>query len=135
MSGGTNREIVRPLYEAFNNRDWDALFGGADSDFAFTFHNVGTSAGTRRGRDEVVAFAEEYGGAFDKLVWEPEEFIESRERVVVFVSVCSRPPGGSVDLVVRNGHLWTIRDYLALSLESFPDPDAALEAAGLSQRG
>jgi ketosteroid isomerase-like protein len=131
MSEGRNTEIVRPLYEAFNNRDWDALFRGTDSDFAFTYHNVGTSAGTRRGRDEVVAFADEYGDAFDKLIWEPEEFIEGRDRVVVLVSVCSRPPGGNVDLVVRNGHLWTIHDAVALSLESFPDPDAALEAAGL----
>lgn len=124
-------EIVRPLYEAFNNRDWDALFRATDSDFAFTYHNVGTSAGTRRGRDEVVAFAEEYGDAFDKLIWEPDEFIEGRDRVVVFVNVRSRPPGGSVDLVVRNGHLWAIDDGLVLSLESFPDPERALEAAGL----
>ena len=54
-----NVEIVRPIYEAFNRRDWDALFRNADPEFAFTYHNVGTDAGTRRGRKEVVAFAEE----------------------------------------------------------------------------
>ena len=50
-------------------------------------------------------FAEEYGGAFDKLIWEPEEFFDDEDRVVAFVSVRTRPPGGGVDLVVRNGHL------------------------------
>jgi ketosteroid isomerase-like protein len=131
MAEGPNTEIVRPLCDAFNKRDWDALFRGTDPDFAFTYHNVGTSARTRRGRDQVVAFYEEYGDAFDKLIWEPEEFIEGPDRVVVIVSVCSRPLGGSVDLVVRAGHLWTIHDGVALSLESFPDPDTAIEAAGL----
>jgi SnoaL-like domain len=69
-----NVEIVRPIYEAFNRRDWDALFCHTDPEFTFTYRNPGLTpdAGIRRGREEVVAFAEEYGGAFDKLIWEPE---------------------------------------------------------------
>jgi ketosteroid isomerase-like protein len=126
-------EIVRAIYKAFNRRDWDALFRDMDPNFAFTYHNVGTSAGTRRGREEVVAFSEEYGGSFDRLSWEPEELFERTGQIVAFVGVHSRPPGGSVDLVVRNGHLWTIRDGVVLSLESFPDPEAALEAAELQE--
>ena len=128
-----NVEIVRAIYEAFNRRDWDALFGDADPGTAFIYHNVGTDAGTRRGREEVVAFAEEYGGAFDKLIWEPEEFFDREDRVVAIVSVRSRPPGGDVDLVVRNGHLWTIHGGVVLSMESFPTPESALEASGLSE--
>jgi ketosteroid isomerase-like protein len=128
-----NIEIVRPIYEAFNRRDWDALFRDADPEIAFIYHNVGTDAGTRRGREEVVAFAEEYGGAFDKLIWEPEEFFDREDRVVAIVSVRSRPPGGDVDLVVRNGHFWTIHAGVVLSMESFPTPETALEAAGLSE--
>ena len=44
-----NVEIVRPVYEAFNRRDWDALFRDADPEIAFIYHNVGTDAGTSRG--------------------------------------------------------------------------------------
>ena len=128
-----NVEIVRPIYEAFNRRDWDALFRDTDPEFAFTYHNVGTDAGIRRGRKEVVAFSEEYGGAFESLTWEPEEFLDRQDRVVVFVSVHSRPRGGDVDLVVRNGHLWTIHGGVVLSLESFPRPESALDAAGLRE--
>ena len=45
----------------------------------------------------------------------------------------ARPKGGSADLVVRNGHLWTLRDGTILSMKSFPDPNEALEAVGLSE--
>jgi ketosteroid isomerase-like protein len=128
-----NVEIVRPIYEAFNRRDWNALFRDTDPGFAFTYHNVGTSAGVRRGREQVVAFSEEYGGAFESLTWELEEFFDRDDRVVACVCVRSRPPGGGLDLVVRNGHLWTIRDGVVLSLESFPTLERALEAAGLSE--
>jgi ketosteroid isomerase-like protein len=125
---------VRAIYEAFNRRDWDGLFRHTDLEFAFTYRNPGQTAdaGTRRGREEVVAFADEYGGGFDRLIWEPEEFFEAEDQVVVFVSVHMRPRGGGVDLVVPHGHLWTIGDGLVLSLESFPEPQTALEAAGLT---
>jgi ketosteroid isomerase-like protein len=127
-----NVEIVRAIYEAFNRRDWDAAFRDADLEFAMTTQ-LGPDAGTRRGREEVVAFAEEYSGAFDRLIWEPEEFFEREDQVVAFVSVRSRPRGGGVDLVVRNGHLWTIHEGVVLSMETFPKPNSALEAAGLSE--
>ena len=130
-----NVEIVRRKYEAFNRRDWDALFGDTDPEFAFRYRNPGPTpdAGIRRGRDEVVAFAEEYGGGFDRLIWEPQEFFDRKQWVVAFVSVHIRPRGGGVDMVVPNGHLWTIQSDVAQSLESFPRPEDALAAAGLSE--
>jgi ketosteroid isomerase-like protein len=81
----SNVEIIRAAYEAFNSRDWDALFRHADPDFAFTYRNPGLTpdAGTPRGRDEVIAFSDEYGGAFESLIWKPERFVEAEDRVVV----------------------------------------------------
>ena len=130
-----NVEILRAIYEAFNRRDWDAMFRHTDPEFTFTYRNPGPTpdARTRRGREEVMAFAEEYGGAFDKLIWEPEKFFDGEDRIVAFVNVHSRPRGGSVDIVVPNGHLWKVREGVVLSFESLPEPQSALEAAGLSQ--
>jgi ketosteroid isomerase-like protein len=127
-----NVKIVRSIYEALNRRDWDAAFRDADLEFALTTQR-GPEAGTRRGREAVVAFAEEYAGTFDSLIWEPEEFFERDDQVVAVVSIRSRPRGGGVDLVIQNGHLWTFRDGAVLSMESFPKPQGALEAAGLSE--
>lgn len=72
-----------------------------------------------------------YGGAFEKLLWEPEEFIDCGEQVMVRVDVRSRPPGAAVDLVARHGHLWSLRNGVVLSMHSFPTQERALEAAGL----
>jgi hypothetical protein len=36
-------------------------------------------------------------------------------------------------MVVPNGHLWKVRGGVVLSFESFPEPQSALEAAGLSE--
>ena len=45
----------------------------------------------------------------------------------------SRPKGGSIDIEVRIGHLWTVRDGLLRSLKTFAVREEALEAAGLSE--
>jgi hypothetical protein len=34
-----NVEVVRAIYEAFNRRDWDAMFRHTDLEFAFTYRN------------------------------------------------------------------------------------------------
>jgi len=52
---------------------------------------------------------------------------------VALVTTRARPKGGSVDIVVRNGHLWTVRDGTIRSLKTFPKREAALEAAGLRE--
>jgi ketosteroid isomerase-like protein len=93
----------------------------------------GPNSGTKRGRDGVQGFLEDYISAFGTVVWEPEEFSESGDQVVVLITTRSRPKGGSVDIVTRNGHLWTIRDEAIISMETFPDPAEALEAAGQAE--
>jgi ketosteroid isomerase-like protein len=127
-----NVEIVREVYDAFNRRDWDAAFRTSHPDIELTTQR-GPNAGTRRGRKPVQEFIEDYIAAFDNLIWEPDEFFDSGKQVVVFVNVRSRPKGGNVDMEVRNGHLWTIRDGTILSIKTFPAREEALEAAGLRE--
>jgi ketosteroid isomerase-like protein len=127
-----NVETVRVIYEAINRNDWDAAFSKAAPDFRLTTQ-LGPEAGTRRGREEAVAFVEDLRGAFVRLTWEPEEFFDLGSRVVVFVAVRSRPRNADRDLVVRNGHLWTIDKGTVLSMQSFPSPEDAVKAAGPSE--
>ena len=122
-----NVEIVRRVYEALNKGDWDAAFRYAHPDFEVTTQR-GPSAGTHRQRDAVQAYAEDYIEAFDNFAIEPEEFVENADQVMVVVTRRARPKGGSVDIVVRNGHLWTLRDGKIVSMKSFPDPEKAREA-------
>ena len=129
-----NVERLRAMYEAFNRRDWDALFRHTDLEFAFTYRNAGRTpdSGTRRGRDEVVAFAEEYGSAFDSLIWNPEEFFDREDRVVALgrshaSSGWRRRPGDPPRTPLDDSR------WRCCSLESFPEPESALEAAELEE--
>jgi ketosteroid isomerase-like protein len=127
-----NVEIVRPIYDSLTRRDWDAVFRDTHPDFEMTTQR-GPTAGTNRGREAVQAFIEDAMAAFDNLVFEPEEVLENGDQVVAVVTTRARPKEGSVDIVVRNGHLWTVRDGTIFSMTSFPAPGKALEAAGLSE--
>ena len=121
--------MVRRVYDAWNRGDWDAVFRDAHPDAELTTQR-GPDAGTKRQRDEVQKFVDDYSSAFDNFAVEPEEFFPIGDQVVVFVTRRARPKGGDVDMVVRNGHLWRFRDGRILSMTSFPDPEAALQAAG-----
>src|SRR4051794_21564543 len=127
-----NVEIVRRVYDALNQGDWDAVFRDAHPDFEVTTQR-GPDAGTHRRREGVQGFGADYLEAFDSMVFEPEEVIENGDQVVVVVTRRARPRGGSLDVVVRNGHLWTVRGGKILSMKSFPDPAKAIEAVGLSE--
>src|SRR2546421_6605119 len=128
-----NVEIVRGVYDALNHGDWDVVFRDMHPNFEMTIQR-GPDAGTHRQREAVQSFGEDYFATFENHVFEPEEFFEIGDQVLVLLTRRARPKGGSVDLVVRNGHLWTVRDRTILSMKSFPDPEKALEAVGLSEQ-
>jgi len=67
------------------------------------------------------------------MTFEPEEFRETDDQVVVLVTRRARARRSGSEMVVRNGHLWTVRDGSILSMRSFPDPGRALEALGLRE--
>ena len=128
-----NVEIVRRVYDALNHGDWDAVFRETHPDFELTTQRA-PGAGTHRQREAIQAFGEDYLAAFDNMTFEPEEFIENGDQVLVLLTRRARARGGgTAEIVVRNGHLWTVRDGAIVSMKSFPDPEKAVEAAGLRE--
>ena len=125
-------EIVRPIYDAFNRRDWDAVFSAAHVDFELPIQRM-PEAGTKRGREQVQSFFEEYVAAFDNFLLEPEKFFAGAHQVVVFVKACGQIKGGSATVESRHAHVWTVRDGTILSLTLFPKREKALAAAGLKE--
>ena len=67
---------------------------------------------------------------FDEVVFEPEEFVEAGDQVLVVLTRRARPKGGDADMVVRNGHLFTFRNGRIMSMRSFPDPKEGRKVAG-----
>jgi ketosteroid isomerase-like protein len=129
-----NVEIVRRLYDAFSREDWDAAVRDVHPDSVVTFKG-GPRAGTYPGgSEELRAVIEEVRAGFDSWITEPLEFFESGERVVAIVNNRLRPKGGiSGEFEYRNGTIWTIRDGKIRSMVQFPNPEEALEAAGLRE--
>jgi ketosteroid isomerase-like protein len=128
-----NVEIIRRIYDAGNRGDWEAAFRDAPEDLEVTF-KAGPKSGTHRGREEVQAALEDMFSGFELWITEPLEFFESGDQVVAVVNHRLRPKGGtSGEFEFRNGHIWTIRDGMVVSLVGFPTPEETLEAAGLSE--
>jgi ketosteroid isomerase-like protein len=131
MSQG-NAEAVRRVYDALNHGDWDAVFRDMHPEVEITFQR-GPGAGTHRQREAVQGFLEDYIAAFDNMVFEPKELLENGDQIVALVTRRARLKGASGELVVRNGHVWTVRDGTIMSMKSYPDPEKALQAAGLRE--
>jgi uncharacterized protein len=127
-----NVEVVRRLYKALGRDDWDGVFRDAHPGIEMTTQ-AGLMAGTFRGRDAIQRQIEDVRSPYDVWAMEPDQFFEGGDSVVAFVRITSRPKGGSVDMEVRVGHLWTIREGRIQALKTFPVREEALEAAGLSE--
>ena len=128
-----NVEVVRSVYAAFNRGDWDGVFRHLHPDFELTTPARGLDAGMFRGREENQEFWEDFFRPYEAVTAEPVEFFESGDQLVVFLETRLRPKDSSAQIEVRTGHLWTIRDGTLVSLGLFPEPEQALEAAGLRE--
>jgi ketosteroid isomerase-like protein len=128
-----NVEIVRQVYEAFNRGDWDAVYRDFAEDAKMTTPARGLDAGIFRGREEHQAYWEDFFRPYEAVTTEPVEFFESDDQLVVFIKTRARPKDSSAEVEFGTGHLWTIRDGTVLSLRIFPEPEKALEAAGLRE--
>jgi ketosteroid isomerase-like protein len=131
-----NVEMVRSIYDAVNRGDWDAAFRDQHPDVELTTPPgpvAGPNAATYRGRAEIQGFWEEMQTPFEALSVEPEEFFEHGDQIAVVVRGRMRPKGSSGEIENRTGALWTLRDGKIVSMQIYPKPQEARQAAGLSE--
>jgi ketosteroid isomerase-like protein len=117
-------ETLRLIYEAASRGDWEAVLERMDPDVVWKT----IRAGTHRGHEEVRRFLEDMTAPFEEIVFEPEEFFERGDRIVVFVRSKARPSGADGMIENRIGHLWTMRKGMPVRCETFPRREDALEA-------
>jgi ketosteroid isomerase-like protein len=126
-------EILREGYEAFNRREWEALFQEAAPDFELITADRGPVPGTYRGVQEARRVLEDLFEPFEEVSAEPQEHRTAPDgRIVTLLVMRFRPHGSTAFVENRIAHVWTFRNGAAVRLHVFPEREKALEAAGLA---
>ena len=128
-----NVEIVRRVYEAFNQRRRDVLAELLEREFLSYPNPDDPEQGARKGYDENVAFIETQWKALPGLHTEIEEAIGAGNDVVALVRHTARVPGSDSQIDRHEAHLWSLREGRVVSLREFATREQAIEAAGLRE--
>jgi ketosteroid isomerase-like protein len=126
-----NVAILRAAYAAWNRNDLNGVIDILDPEVHWELPEEGINAGSYRGRAGVRKLVETYLDAFDSFRLEPERFVGTGDRIVVFLRMSVRGRGSGAEIELRPAHVWTMRNGKALRMETFPRGEHALEAAGL----
>ena len=129
MSGSSATNLVRALYTAIGERNYDAGFALLSEDFEWLEPTQSLNGGRHRGFQALRPAIEAQLDVFDQFAIEPEGFFEHGERVAVSVRQRARGGASGVEVEIRIGHLWTVRGGKIVRLEVFPAREDARGAA------
>ena len=88
--------------------------------------------GTFHGYDGLARSARELFETFRDIHWVPVRLIDSGDHVVATVDTRAYGKQSGVEVNVRGGHVWTLREGRIVAWHVYMDPTQAIEAAGLS---
>jgi ketosteroid isomerase-like protein len=120
-------EFVARVYEAINARDREAIKALTAPDIV-----VGTTVEAYRGPEALLEWLDEGDDAFDEFSVELLEVEELAGHVLASMRQRGRGKASGAEVDHRFTHVWTIRDGLGTSLQSFAHRDDAVRYA---QRG
>jgi ketosteroid isomerase-like protein len=124
-----NVEIVRSIYD-----EW--LRGGLaldmfDPEMAMLESKLLPGAASAYGIDAVQKYMESFANYWDEIRFEPQEYIEAGEQVVVIARLVGRGKSSGVDVTRTWAYVWTLRGQKALCMQGYADHAEALKAVGL----
>ena len=130
-----NVEVARHAYDAFLRSDWNSLSELIDPDFEFRGTVGGLEEGRiARGAQQVrEVFEREDLDAWDERRFEPEDFIDAGDCVVVLQREYRRGRASGVELETETAVVFEVRDGRVMCIQGYMDRAAALEAVGLSE--
>ena len=130
-----NVELVRAAYAAFNRGDYDAVAAALHPEVEWHPYLGGLERSVYRGQDAIrvmwSSIQEGFGGTL--RIELPEVVDCGGEQVVVVIEARGTGSGSGAEVQQRWAQLVTVRDGLVFRVEPYPDRDAALKAAGLSE--
>jgi uncharacterized protein len=121
---------LHAAYAAFNRGDIDTAVKPLDAQIEWSEPVEFPGGGTYHGRDGARRYLTQSRAALAEGSSEPEQFILSGNKIVVFVHAHVRPKGSSEWSDVRLADVYTVRDGKAIQMRAFADRQEALRWAG-----
>jgi ketosteroid isomerase-like protein len=128
-----NLDAVRRGFEALDRGGVEAFLEFIDPQFETTTPpELTVEPATYRGHDGLRRYFESFYEIMDEVRFEPVEFIDAGERVVVPARLVARGRDTGIEAVQQLAFVWTLRDGKGLRLQTYATRAEALEAAGLT---
>jgi ketosteroid isomerase-like protein len=131
-----NVEVARRAYDAFLRSDWSSMSEVVDPDGEFH----GTVGGLEEGRIARGVqgfrdvFEKEDLAAWEERRFEPEDFIDAGDCVVVLQREYRRGKGSGLELETETAVVFEVRGGRVVRIQGYMDRALALEAVGLSEQ-
>jgi uncharacterized protein len=124
----TNRELAEHAIDAANRLDEEDLLALATEDIVVDMsRSIGPAAGVYRGFDEVRAFFESYGEAFESVIATPIEFYERGDWMAIEMRVRVRGRGSGAEVEAQGARVYEFRDGKIARYIQFQDIASARE--------
>jgi ketosteroid isomerase-like protein len=125
-----NLETVQRVLEAFNEKGVDGVIPYIDAEFvAVTPPDLASEPDTYRGPDGIRRWFDSFYEVMDEIRWEPREFHEAGDRVLVEFTLRARGKTTGLDFGQNAVMLWELRDDKATRVDLYPTLDEAKAAA------
>jgi ketosteroid isomerase-like protein len=125
-----NVEIVRRAAEAFNEGGAEGILPFIHPDFeATTPPELASEPDTYRGHEGVRRYFDSFYEVMEEIRWEPREFRQVGDRVVVEFTLHARGKTTGLEFGQEAVMVWELRDGKAIGLTVHPTLDEALAAA------
>jgi hypothetical protein len=124
---------LRAAYAAFNRGDIEAAVQSLDPQIDWSEPAEFPGGGTYRGREAVKRYLTQSRAAWAEASSEPERFITSGNRIVVFVHARVRAKDSNQWQDVRLADVYTINNGKAIQMRAFADRQEALRWVGVEE--
>jgi ketosteroid isomerase-like protein len=128
-----NVELIRRGHEAFRDSGEEAIFEYLDADIELTPVAELLDSETYHGHEGVRHYFQTMREAFGDFGWEPQEFVDLGDHVLVATRFFAEGRGSGVPVEAMVYNLWTVRRGKAVRVFGYLDRSRALKAAGLSE--
>jgi uncharacterized protein len=127
-------ETLRQAYAALNRDGIDSALRFLDQSIEFVpVPDWLPDAEHFHGHDGVRAWFAKIGEVFDIDHWEPREYVDAGDRLVISVTITGKARATGIRGQLELYQVWTVRRHKAVRMEAFLDRAQALEAAGHSE--